>query len=281
MLVGVEPREIAATIGVEFVGRLAHGEGTGAYAVRTADGSGAVLKLYTGDVLDLGAPPGVTDALRARGYPVPTTLAKGECGGTVYEIQELLPGVPIEQLTGALLPGVLALNVLQRDVGLTGRRPWLDDIVTSVLEGRTGYCEHAAMTEHSDETRSLLDRLRRIADRARAVSVDRKDAVHYDFSPYNILAAGGRITAVVDWDGATIGDATFDLVTLASYTYDNAVRDELLAAAAAQTDPRAIELYAAHMVLRHVDWAIRHHSEAEVEWFLGIGTALLASVHAD
>ena len=276
----MEPREVAAAIGVELIGRLEHGEGTGAYAVRNANGTDAVLKLYTGDVLDLGAPAGVIDALRARGYPAPATLAKGEIDGAVYEIQELLPGAPVENLPRALVPNALELIALQRDVGLTGRRPWVDDIVTSVLEGRTGYCEHAAMAEHSDVTRGLLDRLRRIADGARTVPVSQTDVVHYDFSPYNILASAGRITAVVDWDGATSGDAAFDLVTLASYTYDYAVRDELLGAAAASTDPDALPLYAAHMVLRQVDWSLRHDDEGTVEWFLGIGPALLAAVGA-
>ena len=155
MLSLVEAREIAAAIGVELVGRMAHGEGTGAYEVRTADGTDAVLKLYTGDVLDLGAPSGVIDALRARGYPAPATLAKGAVDGTGYEIQELVPGEPIEQLTPHAAPGRAGAQRLQRDVGLTGRGPWIDEMVTSVLDGRTGYCEHAAMAEHSDETRAF------------------------------------------------------------------------------------------------------------------------------
>jgi hypothetical protein len=276
----VDPEQVAAAVGAELIGRLAHGEGTGAYAVRLADGSRAVLKIYTGDVLDLGAPDGVTDALRARGYPAPATFAKGAVDGTGYEIQSWLLGEPVEELTAALVPSVLELIALQRDIGLTGRRPWLDDVVTSVLDGRTGYCEHAAMAEHSDATRALLDRLRRIADHARNADVAETDVVHYDFSPYNILASGDRITGVVDWDGATSGDAAFDLVTLATYTYDFAVRDELLTAAAASTDPRALALYAAHMVLRQVDWSLRHHDEATLEWFLGIGTALLEMVGA-
>jgi Ser/Thr protein kinase RdoA (MazF antagonist) len=277
----VEPGEIAATLGVDLVGRLPHGEGSSAYEIRIAAGHPAALKLYSGDVLDLGAPSDLVDALRARGYPAPATLSKGALDGTVYEIQEWLPGEPMEQLTPALLPHVLALNASQQGVGLTGRGPWIDEMVTSVLEGRTGYCEHAAMRSHSNETRALLDRVFRIADGARRVQVSDRDVVHYDFSPYNVLAEGDRITGVVDWDGATNGDAAFDLVTLASYTYDYAIRDALLAAAAAQTDPDALALYAAHMTLRQVDWSLRNHGEAEVAWFMGIGTDLLAAVGAE
>jgi Ser/Thr protein kinase RdoA (MazF antagonist) len=276
----VDAGEIAAAIGVELVGPMAHGESGGAFEVRAADGALAVLKVQTGDVLDLGAPSHLVEALRARGYPVPATLSTGALDGTVYEIQERLPGEPLEQLTPALLPQVLALNVRQRDVGLTGRGPWIDEMVTSVLEGRTGYCEHAAMRAHSNETRALLDRLLRIADGARRVQVSDTDVVHYDFSPYNVLTEDDRITGVVDWNGATNGDAAFDLVTLALYTYDYPIRDALLAAAAERTDPDALALYAAHMVLRQVDWTIRHHEELQVQWFLGIGTDLLAAVGA-
>jgi Ser/Thr protein kinase RdoA (MazF antagonist) len=276
----VDAREIAAAIGVELVGRMAHGESGGAFDVRTADGARAVLKLYTGDVLDLGAPDALVDALRARGYPAPATLARGAIDGSAYELQERLPGEPTEQLTPAMLPGVLALNARQRDVGAVGRGPWIDEMVGTVLDGRIGYCEHGAMAGHSDETRALLERLFRIADEARGLHVPDTDVVHYDFSPYNVLSEGDRITGVVDWNGATSGDATFDLITLAFYTYDSAVRDELLVAAAAQTDPHAVVLYTAHMVLRSVDWAIRHHREFEVQWFMGIGTDLLAAVGA-
>jgi hypothetical protein len=274
----VDAREIAAAIGVEFVGRMAHGESGGAFEVRTADGARAVLKLYTGDVLDLGAPAGPVDALRARGYPAPATLARGTVDGSAYELQERLPGAPTEQLTPAMLPSVLALNALQRDIGANGRGPWIDEMVSTILDGRVGYCEHGAMAEHSDETRELLARLLRIADGARGLRVPDADVVHYDFSPYNVLSEGNRITGVVDWNGATKGDAAFDLITLAFYTYDDAVRRELLAAAAAQTGPDAVVLYAAHMALRSVDWTIRNHEELEVQWFLGISTDLLAAV---
>ncbi len=278
---GVEARAVAAAIGVELVGRLPHGEGSGAYAVRLPDGSDAVLKLFTGDVLDLGATSGLTDALRARGYPVPAIHAAGTLDGTSYEVQQRMPGAPLEQATPAHLDAITELIRLQRAVGLPGRGPWLEHMVVSVVEGCTGYCEHDAMRVHSDQTRAMLERLRRIADRACGTDVAGTDVVHYDFSPYNVLVDGTRITGVVDWDGATNGDAAFDLVTLAAFTYDYAVRDQLLEVAARTTDSRAIALYAAHMVLRQVDWSLRNHGEAEVEWFMGVGTDLLEAVGAE
>lgn len=277
----MKPGEVAAAIGVELVGRMEHGQSGGAFDVRTADGDRAVLKVHTGDVLDLSAPSAFVDALRARGYPTPSLLAAGEVDGSGYELQEGLPGAPMEQLTPALLPHVLALNALQRDIGVVGRGPWVDEMVSTILDGRTGYCEHTAMAEHSDETRELLARLFRMADRSRGLQVPDTDVVHYDFSPYNVLTDKDRIVGVVDWNGATNGDAAFDLVTLALYTVDYPLRDELLAAAAEHTDPAALGLYAAHMVLRQIDWTLRHGEDFELQWFLGLGTHLLAAVSAE
>lgn len=276
----MEAEEIAAAIGVELDGRFEHGEGTGAYAVRTADGLDVVLKLFDDDVLDLGASAPLTAALRARGYPVPTIHASGVHDGIRYEIQERMPGVQLGQPTSERVASLRDLVLAQRDVGLPGRGPWVETMVASVTEGCVGYCQHDAMTAHSDETRSMLRRLRRIADAAQRIDVSDRDVVHYDFSPHNVLVDDDRITGVVDWDGATNGDAAFDLVTLAAFTYDYAVRDELLAVAAQLTDPRALALYAAHMVLRQVDWSLRKQRDFEVAWFMGTGTALLAAVGA-
>ena len=101
-----------------------------------------------------------------------------------------------------------------------------------------------------------------------------------DLAPHNTLVDGDRITGVIDWEGSTTGDAAFDLVTHALYTFDVGLRDALLDAARARTDADALPLYAAHMVLRQVDWSIRFHDPAAGAWSIGIGTALLDAVGA-
>jgi hypothetical protein len=219
-------------------------------------------------------------ALRARGYPAPAIHTSGVHNGTRYEVQERMPGVELGSPTSERVAPLRDLVLRQRDVGLPGRGPWVEHMVASVAEGCVGYCQHDAMAAHSDETRALLERLRRIADSAHNIDVSERDVVHYDFSTHNVLVDGDRITGVVDWDGATNGDAAFDLVTLAAFTYDYAVRDALLGVAAQLTDPRALTLYAAHMVLRQVDWSLRKQRDFEVAWFMGTGPALLAAVGA-
>jgi Phosphotransferase enzyme family len=266
---------VATAIGVQLVRRLAHGEGAGAYEVRLCDGTRAVLKYDADGMLDFAHSARFAEAMRARGYPAPATLERGTIDGRAYEITQLMPGRAIERITTTHAPQLIALNNLQRDVGLPGRAPWLPDMIASLTEGFAGYCQHDALRAYDPV---LLRRLQRIANDSCDLDVPARDVVHYDFSPHNILGAGDTITAVVDWQGVTSGDATFDLVTLAYYTYDFSARDALLGAARERADRRALLLYAAHMVLRQVDWSLRHHDGSATQWSRDIGEALLGAV---
>jgi hypothetical protein len=278
----MEPGDIAATIGVALIGRLAHGENAGAYAVQTADGTSAVLKLFNGDgLVGPGTPTDLTGVLRERGYPAPAIHVSGVLDGVRFEIQELMPGEQLGQATSEMVGPLRELVDLQRDVAPTGHAAWLDKMIASVIDGCVGYCERAAVLAYSDEARAMIARLDRIAVAANGTAANDGDIVHYDFSPHNVLTVGNRISGVVDWDGATRGDAAFDLVTMAAFTYDYSVRDELLAAAASLTTAHALGLYAAHMVLRQIDWALRHHTDFEVAWFIDTGSALLDAVGAE
>jgi hypothetical protein len=269
----VDVEAIAEAAGVELRGKLPHGEGEGAFLVRTPDRTDAVLKIVAGE-----APyRPMIDALRRRGYPAPSLLAAGEVGDVQYEVIELMAGTPLASPTAEHVRHLVACNELQRDVGIAGRGPFVEEMVRSLVDGLDGYCEHDALRAHDPD---LLDRLRRIGDATTDVSVPTDDVVHYDFSPLNILADGPQITGVVDWQGATNGDATFDLITLAYYTYDAAAHTALLRAAYARSDPRALQLYAGHVVLRQVDWTLRHHDELSTQWHRDLGLALLSEVGA-
>jgi hypothetical protein len=267
------PDELAEAVGVRLVGKLAGGEGTGGYDVRTPDGTRAVLKVVADETFHRP----MLDVLRARGYPVPHLLDAGWVDGTSYELTQYIPGAPRPEPLPAHVPQLIGLNDLQRDVGAPGRRPWVDDMVTSITEGREGYCELHALRAQDP---ALLDRLQRIADASQDVDVPTTDVVHCDFTTYNILFDGDTVTGVIDWSGATSGDATFDLVSLAFYTYDPTLHDQILDAARARTDPRALQLYAAHMTLRQVDWSLRNHDGDLVRWHTDAGLALLAAVGA-
>jgi hypothetical protein len=59
------------------------------------------------------------------------------------------------------------------------------------------------------------------------------------------------------------GDRAFDLATLLFYHYDHDdIRDVLRARLLNLTAPETACAYLAHMVLRQVDWSLRHHPAA-------------------
>ncbi|XCM33853.1 phosphotransferase [Streptomyces parvus] len=100
-----------------------------------------------------------------------------------------------------------------------------------------------------------------------------------DFHPGNLLATGGSITGVIDWDGAARGDHRFDLVTLRFGIHgggaDPGVARHL--DAVLDTLPEDVLRPAwAHMSLRMVDWAVRHFTPSEVEHWLDLAEQRLS-----
>ena len=106
--------------------------------------------------------------------------------------------------------------------------------------------------------------LRRIGDRCGPAIPDSGDFVHYDFTPANLLSDGTAITGVIDINPPILtGDRAFDLATLLFYHYDHAeIRSSLRARLLDLAGRRATAAYLAHMVLRQVDWSLRHHPAA-------------------
>jgi streptomycin 6-kinase len=122
---------------------------------------------------------------------------------------------------------------------------------------------HATLAARPD-TSDLLATLRRTADRWLAAVPERDDYVHFDFTLANLLTDGHCITGVIDINPpALTGDRAFDLATLLFYLYDHDdIRDRLHARALELAGDRALRVYLAHMVLRQVDWSLRHHPHA-------------------
>jgi hypothetical protein len=87
------------------------------------------------------------------------------------------------------------------------------------------------------------------------------DAVHCDYQPANLLTSHGRITGVIDWEGAGCSDRRFDLVTLRfgvhAITADPQATDRL-DRLLDDLPPDVLAPMWAHMSLCMTDWAIRH-----------------------
>jgi hypothetical protein len=188
----------------------------------------------------------------------------------VFWVQQRLPGFGVDHgqqrpdraLLARLLPELLRLNDAQAGLG-TGPRRWPGLLTQTLTTGGDGYCLHSTLEARPD-TRGLLPVLRRIGDRCGPAIPSGDDFVHYDFTLANLLTDGATITGVIDINPpALAGDRAFDLATLLYYLYDHDdIRDLLRARLRELSGPGAARAYLAHMVLRQVDWSLRHHPAA-------------------
>jgi len=250
------------------------GESRSAFWITDRTGTVSVLKIIP------GAPPEALDHLRALdavlarlgdgGYPAPRFRIIGNAPGLVFWVQQRLPGSTLDHGPGGadratlarLLPELLRLNDAQAGLG-TGQRRWRSLLIQTLTTGGDGYCLHSTLLA-SPDARDLLPVLRRIADRCCPAIPDGEDFVHYDFTPANLLSDGAAITGVIDINPPVLaGDRAFDLATLLFYHYDHDdIRGVLHGRLLELAGPRAASAYLAHMVLRQVDWSLRHHPSA-------------------
>ena len=185
-------------------------------------------------------------------------------------VWELLPGEPVSHFTPALLDEALTLN--DRQAGQLTGHDAIRLVRLYLTSDGPGYCLPQPLLEHSTRTRAL-HRWITTTGASHPDTLTGHDAVHCDYQPSNLLASRGRITGVVDWDGAGRGDRRLDLVTLRfgihALPADPAVTwhlDQLLDA----FPPHVLALAWAHMSLRMTDWAIRHFTPSDVDHWLDL-----------
>jgi aminoglycoside phosphotransferase (APT) family kinase protein len=257
--------EVERATGVRVVvERPCSGGQVGAAFVRWDDGRRGVLKWRPGTtVAELRAGPlAVVDVLRSVGYPAPATELAAQVGDAVVTIQEVLPGSTVDRLDEAMLDQALALNELQ--AGVLAERPDIPIVSLHLVDDGPGFCLHGPLRAHSRRTAKLESWIAAVGA-AHPTELAGDDAMHLDFHPGNLLAVDGKLTGVIDWDGAARGDRRLDLVTLrfgAHIDPTAAARlDELL-----DNFPEdVLRPLWAHLSLRMTDWAIRHFTAAEVD----------------
>ncbi len=220
--------------------------------------------------------------LRDRGYPVPRYPFDGVVGNIHYSLQEAMPGQPIGTVSLTYLFPLLELNALQRGTCPLTTGDWRQLIASSVIDGCDGFCVLTSLNEYSRATRTLLAEAQALATRCSDTVYPTNDIVHFDFNPVNILADDGRISGVVDWDGAMPGDRTFDVVTLLFYARrNNDVRRTLWRYLTDTSTSGAVSLYLAHLIVRQVDWSIRHHDDRTVDLWVDNANNLLKELAAN
>jgi hypothetical protein len=258
-------RRLAELTGVRLAveGPCGGGE-IGAAYVRWPDGRRGVLT-----VGNAGSEPLVALA-RAAGLPVPRYELAADVDGTFVVVAEVVPGAAPVVVDRALVEEMVELN--GRMAGLLSGRP-RPPVPLYLRSSGPGFCRHEPLAGYDRRTARLLAWVREVG--TERDTADGDDLVHMDYHPDNVLVHNGRISGVVDWDGAGRGDRYFDLVTL---RFDLGRRapeltgwlDGLLRDAVPADRLRA---YWAHMSLRLVDWTIRHYGPDRVERWLSIAEA--------
>jgi aminoglycoside phosphotransferase (APT) family kinase protein len=220
----------------------------------------------------------VTARLRELGYPAPRYV-QVEADWT---LQEELPGTPLEPwvpLSEAIAAELLSLHELHAETfpaSTTAAGSWRRVVVSSVLSGARSYLRLATLRDDSERSRELLarcqDGVRRFADRVPVMD----EIVHWDFTPDNVLVRDGRVTGVIDWEGARAGDPLFDLVTLAFY----APGTPLLEYRLREIDAGLRAVYQAHLCLRQAEWSLRRHDAATGERMLAYALEVVSGFPA-
>jgi len=265
----------------QLVGRLAGGE-TGAHECVAPDGRRVVVKwehVPSSQAQRLRA-VGLADRLReAASWPVPrqTTV---EHDGCLFVIQDLRPGAPIARLTPSLVDRLLELHAAR--LGL--ERPddastWPKVMIETLTIGGFGYCIHEPLRSYDARTARWVERVERIGYALDSDSLGGGDIVHWDFHPGNVLEGDGQVSAVIDTDFVTTGDAAFDLATLAVSSLvtdcEAGVRRRLLDVGVRALDEPKRAAYVAHLLLRYLDWSIRKARVEGTEFWLDAADRLL------
>lgn len=250
------------------------GESGAAFWVTDHAGTAGLLKIMPGPaaraLTSLRALEVMVNRLRERGYPAAPLTTFGRTAAFGFWIQQRLPGQPLDRRPGfpdlprlaTLLPELIRLNDLQAGLA-TGPGGWRALLVRTLTEGGDGYCLHATLAARPD-SRDVLQAVRDIGARCGPAIPPGTDFMHYDFTPTNLLADGATITGVIDINAPVIpGDRAFDLATLLFYVYDHdGIRARLGARLLELAGYQAARAYLAHIVLRQVDWSVRHHPTA-------------------
>ena len=253
---------IAEITGVRLVleGPAPGGE-VGAAYVRWPDGRRSVLtegRSRTGPLVDRA---------RAAGVPTARHELAAHIDGVRVIVQQRLPGTPPATVDATLVRQMI--TVTDRLAGLLAADPAPKPADLYLTSDGPGFCLHEPLAAHSPRTARLLDWIHEVGAAGSAMIGD--DLVHLDFHPGNVLVDRGRLTGVIDWDGATRGDRHLDLVTLRFVLAGQAPHlVPLVDARLAAISERRRRTYWAHMSLRQVDWSIRHHDPATVDHWLDI-----------
>jgi hypothetical protein len=180
------------------------------------------------------------------------------------------------------MPELIRLNDAQAGLG-DGHGGWRELVTGTLTHGGDGYCLHSTLAARPG-LRDLLRIVRSIGDSCGPAIPAGRDFVHFDFTPANLLTDGTAVTGVIDVNPPLLtGDRAFDLATLLFYRYDHDDMRHVLGTRLLELSSwHVARAYLAHMVLRQVDWSVRHHRQAKAtQHHLELARLVVADITAE
>jgi len=159
------------------------------------------------------------EALHARGLPVPEVIAMSTepvVDGRPYVLMEALPGERIEAAAARgsdpLELARTAIEVLHQLQATPPEHSGIGSEAPVPLQGELDRWSWLMERAPAELTRDGPDLARRLA--SRLPHETRPVVVHGDYHFGNMLFAGGRVSAVLDWEIAELGHPLLDLCCL-------------------------------------------------------------------
>lgn len=196
------------------VRRVPGGSQQGAHELRDVDGTRAVLKWHTGNILParLAQTARIVEEARLRGWPTSRWVAFGALPAeSAYIIEEFIDGVTPTLIDTPLLDQLLAANRVQAGLQPRTDQDW-SAYIHQVVFDQDPNGDLARLRSRPDTTR-FAARLEELTAPARALELPSSDLVHGDFTPRNMLVRDG-VPYLIDAAHAGKGTRAYDLAVL-------------------------------------------------------------------
>lgn len=147
--------------------------------------------------------------LSDRGWPFPAIRDVAEAGDFTVTHEDFVPGEHPSDITESVVRELIRLSEASRSTSHQ-RSDWSDWLL-----GNLSGADPKITTDTLQASEFGRTLLRETAQAIANLHGPFSAVIHGDLSPGNTLvSADGSIVGIVDWEGVTVGDSAFDLVTL-------------------------------------------------------------------
>lgn len=259
---------LAAERGARLLQRFDHG--VGGTSLVEFEGIPRVLKAWRQDpAASPNAALELAEIVRGRGVLVPALIEHGIADGQEYLLLEQLPGEWSDDLGAAAIEDLIRVVDAERDAAPTPNPRWAEELASMLTLGDESFDIDPGALRASPEAVAVLEEARARLAACDPVALRTADVVHADFAPENVLIQEGRVTGVVDWERARIGDSGMDLV---GALYDVEIwekaplpaRELLWSAARERMVPEVFAAYVGIYAVRYLSWSVGTDMEDQV-----------------